>query len=98
MAALLEEEQRDIDGQLIKYPDSQQRQEQRCKRKLKLKSKRANITTNDAKDDSEGDGDFSASDSEHTSSTGPESNDSDGVVAQIPNDEVCYGLLFHILI
>ncbi|KAN0130680.1 hypothetical protein V8E53_011573 [Lactarius tabidus] len=88
MAALLEEERRDIDGQLIKYPDSQQRQEQRRKRKLKLKSKRANITTNDAEDDSEGDGDFSASDSEHTSSTGPESNDSNGVVAQIPNDEV----------
>jgi hypothetical protein len=77
MAALIEEERLDVDGQPIKHHGS------RRKSKRKRKSKCTTITANDVED--EGDDDFLDSDSEHTS-TGSESDDSG--IKEIPNDEV----------
>ena len=59
MAALIEEEWLDADGRPAKCHHSRQQP------KRKLKSKRTNITADDVED--EDDGDFSASDSDHTS-------------------------------
>ena len=80
MAALIEKEQLDVDGQLVKHHGSQRQP------KRKVKSKHASTTANDVED--EDDGNFSASDSEDTSSTSSESDDPDSVMTRIPNDEV----------
>ncbi len=77
MAALIEEERLDADGQPAKRHGSRRRP------KRKLKSKRINTTANVEDED---DGDFLASDSSHTSSASPESDDSS--IKVIPNDEV----------
>jgi hypothetical protein len=81
MAALIEEEGLDEDGNPIKRRTSFQ-----CKSKQKLKQHKSTATVGDDADEDKDDGDFSASDSGQSHSFS-KSDDSD--VEMLSNDEVC---------